>query len=223
MLVFSLLLAAYVTQLQAGQEPAGDIETLALTATETPVPTDWPKNLEGTPINPFEMTPIIGPAHNAEGTPVDKNGIAPPVTPSNEELLARTSVPLPSPTPIIFANVYDFAQGLPDDQVWLIMVMRTDGYLDKYLLPASKVFPMETQADLQRYLEYRDSIFQLKPGEVITAERLLSDPVMPLPGDPLEETATAQAGTPTPSLTGAVDTPLPSGEPMPLYLPQLGN
>jgi hypothetical protein len=119
------------------------------TMTSTPVPFYWPNNAEGTPFNPFELTPMLtSPAINAEGTPVDAEGTPLTPTPSEEDLLTRTPTPIATSTPLIIANEVNLAAGLPDDQIWLIDVLRTDGYLDEYRLPASQVLPQETWEDL---------------------------------------------------------------------------
>lgn len=193
-LITALLLTACLPQVlawQNGFEQVGNIETLALASTETatlnvPVstlPTSTPPlpgnpvNAEGTPFNPFELTPVLTiPVVNAEGTPLTP-------TPSEEEQTNFTGTPrsMPTLTPLPVAQEVNLAIGLPDDEVWLIVIKRPDNYLVKYRIPAAEVLPLNTEADLLQYFAYRATLFQLQPDERIIFESLANAPVKGIP------------------------------------------
>jgi hypothetical protein len=143
-------------------------------------------------------------------------------------MLNWSPVPFPTSTPLIVANRVDLAVGLPDDEIWLIAVLRADGYIDEYRIPVTQVLPIETPADVERYMAFHDTIFQLKPGETILHENLLTLPMRRGPTSP--EDLTSQINTPTPSqeeqdnFTGtpmSIPTSTPGGSPTPTPLTRL--
>jgi type II secretory pathway pseudopilin PulG len=207
--ILGLLVAAFVAYFQAWQKQIAKqrdaVQTLALysarmreampevtlvespleittegTTTHTPFPMPWPVNAQGTPFNPFELTPILTiPVVNAQGTPLTP-------TPSEEDMRNWRLTPIPTSS-LIVANTVDLAVGLPDDEIWLIVVLRIDGYIDEYRIPATQVLPLYTMADTRRYAALRDTIFQLKPGETILHQDLLTllgELHTPTPGPP---------------------------------------
>lgn len=106
-----------------------------------------------------------------------------------------------TPTPRPYTIVLNLAEGLPSHQVWRFSVDRADGHSDEYLVPLDAV-PRDS---VQHYFEYRDSLFQLGPGDRIVYEGLSEiyrTPAKrtPLPATPssfpdIEKTPAAQTQT----------------------------
>lgn len=196
-------------------------------ATHTPFPVPWPVNEQGTPFNPNELTPILTiPVVNPQGTPLTP-------TPSEEDMLNVTPADIPTstpggpptPTPRTYVTRVNLAEGLPDSEVWLIIVLRADGNLDEYRIPVAQVRPLlgGEQPDREGYLALRDTLFQLKPGEAVVSESIASSGGRGLPPPALPEELTAQAETPSPLTTDVIDSSSQDAEPVQLHLPQVGN
>jgi hypothetical protein len=77
-------------------------------------------------------------------------------------------------------------------------------------------------ADVERYMAYRSSIFQLQPGEIILDERLLSDTIQK--GIPISpEDSIQPIETPNPDATLETNSSTQFDETEPLLLPQIRN
>lgn len=138
---------------------------------------------------------------------------------------AKTATPLPSATaipaaapahtPIItdtstntgtdIITDANLVEGLPDSEVWLIIVLRANGKFDQYRIPAEQVRPylMATPPDYSGYQALIDSIVHLKAGDSIYAANYANTP-----------------GLSAPPPTGDTAQPNPTQPPS---LPQAGN
>jgi hypothetical protein len=146
-----ILLAAWLQgcrgQNDAQRDPAD--APLAPAVTTTPRPTDTSPPDRPTS-SPQEQTP-------------------PTATP--QPLPTFTPDPTSPPTNTTSAAITDSAAGLPDSEVWLIIVLRADGHFDQYRIPAEQVraYLMGNPPDYAGYQALIDSIVHLQAGDSIYA------------------------------------------------------
>lgn len=165
-LLFALLLLALTACFGAGAEP-----TAAATRQEASQP------LPATPAIAATAT-SVPPAATEVPTSAPAT-FAPTETaiPAATELVSAEST-VETTTESTVTSTTDMAPGLPDSQVWLVIVQRADGKIDNYRLPAEQVLGYlgGDHPDYAGYQAFIDSIVHLKPGDAIYAANYANTP-----------------------------------------------
>lgn len=90
----------------------------------------------------------------------------PTSTPTPNVLTPQPPNYLPSPTPISVTVVLNEAKGLPDSEIWVVVVRRADGIYEEYRLPIKDI-PHDSN---EQYKEFLFNLLQLGPGDEVVQQ-----------------------------------------------------